>query len=176
MQNRRPAAALGWSTKYEVRSTESAKRTAYCSLRTCARLGQVLFIALLLCGGATSAMAQGVPVAARDLQRGATLRREDIDGGDGEGSGPVGWVTRRVIAAGEALREPAIMRPNLVRNGDVVQLVWKQGSVELRLVGRAMGSAARGERVQVRVDSRRRFVGVVIEEGLVRMEPQEGEQ
>lgn len=121
--------------------------------------------------GGASAMA-GVPVAARDLPRGATLTAEDVVGGavGGGEKGPAGWVTRRVIAAGEALREPAIMRPNLVAAGEVVQLVWRHGSIELRLVGRAMGSAAQGERVQVRVDSRRRFAGVVIDRGLVRIQ------
>lgn len=116
-----------------------------------------------------------VPVAARDLPRGAVLQREDIAlapaaAGGGAVADPEGWVTRRVIAEGETLREPAITRPNLVASGEVVQLVWRQGSVELRLIGRAMGSAARGERVHVRVDSKRRFAGVVEGPALVRIE------
>lgn len=115
-----------------------------------------------------------VPVAARDLPRGAVLGDGDVEG---QGAGSVeGWVTRRVIAAGEPLRAPAVAPPDLVRSGEVVQLVWRDGEIEIRLVGRAMGSAGRGERVQVRVDSRRRFAGVVEERGVVRIRAGESER
>lgn len=145
-------------------------------------LARVVGFALLLLVAASSATAQQasegegtVPVAARDLPRGTVLQREDIAlapaaAGGGAVADPEGWLTRRVIAEGEVLREPAITRPNLVASGEVVQLVWRQGSIELRLIGRAMGSAARGERVHVRVDSKRRFAGVVEGPALVRIE------
>jgi flagella basal body P-ring formation protein FlgA len=137
-------------------------------------------LALVAFAGAADAQEQPagkgtVPVAARDLPRGAVLERQDIALAPAEGGGeavtdPEGWVTRRVIAKGEVLRKPAITRPDLVASGEVVQLVWRQGSVELRLIGRAMGSAARGERVHVRVDGKRRFTGVVEGPALVRIE------
>lgn len=109
--------------------------------------------------------------AARDLQRGVTLTRDDYVGA-GE-SGPVGWVTRRVVRAGEPLRPPAIVPARVIRSGDQVKVVWSDGALEVRLTGRAMNAAAAGEPVRVRVDARRRFEGTANEDGTVRLDPLE---
>ena len=168
---------MNGSATCEVGGAKLHVRASHSALRTC-----VAGIALVLGFGAAPALAQapsggGAPVAARQLPRGAVVTAEDVVGGSAIGQGgPEGWVTRRVIAAGEVLREPAIMRPDVVKTGDVVQLVYRQGAVELRMVGRALGSAARGEKVQVRVDSRRRFSGVVVDAGTIRMEAGERER
>lgn len=148
------------------------------------RPGRLGFAAalLVLLAGAARAEAQsapresGAPVAARDLERGIVLTAADIayapaDGGaGGAAAAPIGWVTRRVVSQGEALREPTISRPDVVRSGESVQLVWSDGAVELRVRGTALGAAAQGERISVRVDGRRRFEGIVVGPGLVRME------
>jgi flagellar basal body P-ring formation protein FlgA len=136
-----------------------------------------LALGLLAAGaGGVGAQARGAgvaPMAARDLPRGAVLVAADIalPGPDSAGS-PVGWVTRRVVAAGELLREPTIAPPPAVTAGERVQLLWQDGVLEVRLRGQAMGSAALGERVTVRVDARRRFEGVAVRSGVVRIETQ----
>ena len=119
-----------------------------------------------------------VALAARDLPRGIVLEPGDFvfeaEGGTG---GPIGWMTRRVVTEGEPLRPPTIAPVDVVRSGDTVQLVWKSGNLALRLSGRAMGSAAIGETVRVRVDSKRRFEGTVLEAGVVRLDsPENGRQ
>ena len=81
-----------------------------------------------------------------------------------------GWVTKRVIAEGEPLREPAVAPPAMIKSGDVVQVIWTDGKIELRITGRAMNAATAGGRVTVRVDTERRFEGVAIGAGLVRMD------
>jgi flagellar basal body P-ring formation protein FlgA len=112
------------------------------------------------------------PVAARELPRGAVIRPGDVDGANAsEAQAVLGWVTRRVVRAGEPLRAPAVAPPALVASGETVQLIWSAPGMELRMRGRAMGSAALGETVGVRLDVRRRFEGVVVGPGLVRMEP-----
>jgi flagellar basal body P-ring formation protein FlgA len=134
------------------------------------RSTQSLVVLLALTLLATGAAAQeNPPVAARDLARGVTLEAADVLG-DGE---IVGWVTRRVVREGEALRPPAIAPPEMVRSGDTVQGVWRQGGMEIRVQGRAMNSAAEGERVSVRVDARRRFEGVAVGSGVVRLDSPE---
>lgn len=143
-------------------------------------------LAALLAGRPAAAQAADeavVPVAARDLDRGEVLTRADVafaPAGDRRTSGvverPVGWVTRRVVAAGEVLRAPTIARPDAVRSGDPVLLVWRDGGVELRIRGKAMGSAALGERITVHVDGRRRFEGVVESPTLVRLQAPEKER
>jgi len=114
------------------------------------------------------------PTAARDLPRGITLTEADIvrrddpalaaTNGDGVGEG---WVTRRLIAAGEPLRRPAVAPPVWVATGESVQVLYRVGSVEARLRGTAMGTASKDERVLVRIDTRRRVEGVVVAPGLV---------
>lgn len=130
--------------------------------------------AAALCGAA-AAQDGGVaasPVAARDLDRGSVLKAADIAvdvGAENSNLEIVGWVTRRVVSKGEPLRSPTIAPPELVRSGDAVQLVWSEGLVEIRLAGKAMNSAAGGERVLVRVDLKRRFEGVAESPGVVRL-------
>lgn len=134
---------------------------------------------LALAHAPAAAQSDSVAVAARDLPRGAVLEGRDIAyraPAPGPTPGPAapavaaGWVTRRTIAAGEALRAPAVSPPMLVSTGQEVALVWSDGAMELRLKGRAMNSAVAGGRVAVRVDMKRRFEGVAIAAGLVRMD------
>jgi flagellar basal body P-ring formation protein FlgA len=122
----------------------------------------------------------GVAVAARDLPRGAVLAPGDVIAPAGAGeaaANPVGWVTRRMVSGGEPLRPPTIAPPNAVRAGDTVDLVWRAGSLEIRVAGRAMNSATAGGRVLVRVDGRRRFAGVAHPDGTVHLDsPEKGRE
>ena len=142
------------------------------------------YAALVLLGlpGRLAGQEEGrVPVAARALPRGAVLEEKDIAyrpagslpgaGGSGTRSAAAaGWVTKRVIAEGEPLREPAVAPPALIRSGDVVQLIWTDGTIQVRLTGRAMNAATAGGRVTVRVDTERRFEGVAMAPGQVRLD------
>ncbi len=126
-----------------------------------------------------------VPVAARALARGQVLTADDITfapaprPGAGAAARPVpaprspvpgpGWTTRRMISAGEVLRAPAVAPPAAVRAGEPVALVYQADGITLRLAGTAAADAPLGARVPVRVDTRRRFEGVVAGPGLVRL-------
>lgn len=136
-----------------------------------------LILAALLCGRAQAQAPDsvpGVPLAAREIMRGTVLTDPDVTypaGVERDSTGaPVGWVARRVIAAGEPLRAPAVAPPDLVRVGDAVQAVFRQGGLEIRLIGRAMGAARAGEKVMVRIDTHRRFEGVVVGPRLVNID------
>lgn len=128
-------------------------------------------LAMLVVPGALAA--QG-PVAARDLARGVVLGTDDIAftgtrPANASGNERVGWVTRRVIAAGEALRQPAVAPPELVRSGETVDVVWSDGSIEVRARGQATRSGGMGDRISVRIDQRRRLEGMVAGPGLVHL-------
>ena len=137
--------------------------------RAGARCSAFALVVLLGCAAPTPAAGQAdsIPVAARELPRGVALVEADIAGA---GAARTGWVTRRLIREGEPLREPAVSPPLLVTSGEVVQVVWSEGPLELRVKGRAMNSAAAGARVSVRVDMTRRFEGVAVGDGLVRLD------
>ena len=112
-------------------------------------------------------------VAARPLPRGTVLAAEDMapaapNGASRAaaaapvGAAPVGWTTRRLIAAGEPLRAPAVAPPDAIRSGQPVDVVFSDGAIALRLKGTALNAAALGARVAVRIDARRRLEGVAV--------------
>ncbi|MDB4917744.1 MAG: hypothetical protein JWM95_5388 [Gemmatimonadetes bacterium] len=128
-------------------------------------------------------------VAARAIPRGAVLTAADIAYARphhplphsvevldtiphpaSEADSLVGWSTRRMIKAGEVLRAPAIIAPQLVKAGDVVELQWRNGSILITAKGHATRSAGAGERVTVRMTSQQSLEGSVIGAGRVRVE------
>lgn len=82
-----------------------------------------------------------------------------------------GWVTRRPVAAGEPLVEPAVGPPALVTAGQPVTYVVERRDIRLSIRGTAATSGSLGQRVWVRMDSARRLRGVVTAPGTVRAEP-----
>lgn len=109
-----------------------------------------------------------VPVAARVIPRGRILSTDDIvDQSASPGSRPlvrrpaVGWVARRLIAAGEPLREPSVAPPVHLMPGDSVDAVRTAAGLTLALRATALQGAAIGDQVAVRVDAKRRFVGTL---------------
>lgn len=119
-----------------------------------------------------------VAVAAREVARGAVLEAEDVRVAPVTEWGPprergetpgAGWTARRLIASGEPLREPAVGPPLLVRSGEETEVLWSGGGVELKVRGAALGSASRGERVSVRIDTKRKLEGVAEAPGRVRI-------
>lgn len=111
-----------------------------------------------------------VPVAARDLMRGAVLSSADIKWADttlSDGSIPdaarvaPGWVARRVIRAGEVLQEPGVAEPDLISAGDVVDVVYTGPGVLIKTHGTALGHGRKGDELFVRLDNRRRLHGII---------------
>jgi flagella basal body P-ring formation protein FlgA len=93
-----------------------------------------------------------VVLAAADLRREArTAWGMPAPGGARPGEG---WVTRRPLAAGEAVTAATAVPPQLVKAGDAVQLEWQRGGVMVGLGGVALGSGALGETVRVRLAQR----------------------
>jgi flagellar basal body P-ring formation protein FlgA len=136
----------------------------------------VLFAADAIAAQAGAAAADA-PTAVRDLPRGHTLTVDDIAGADqrqptaGGDLAMAGWVTRRAIRAGEPLREPAVAPAPVIRAGEPVEAIWRQGGLELRVRGVALANAVAGQRVAVRLDTRRRLEGTAAGPGQVLVSP-----
>lgn len=115
-----------------------------------------------------------IPVAARTLPRGAVLAATDIAWRDttararGDARVAAGWVTRRVIAAGEPLGAPAVTPPPMVRAHEPLDLVVRKSAFQLTVRGRVTRDAAAGDTVTVLLDRSRRVQGVVEAPGRVR--------
>lgn len=116
----------------------------------------------------TTATASGTsaPVAARAIPRGVELVAEDIEAVAGAADRR-GWVTRRVIHAGEPLTKPAVVPPPVVRAGEIVQYIVEQRGIQLAIQGTALADASLGETLPVRLDATRRVQAVVAGPGRV---------
>ena len=138
------------------------------------------FLALLsIVAAPARAQARRVPVATHQIARGATLAAGDIELRDStmRPGTPIdtndvapGWVTRRVINAGEILRAPAVEPPNVVTANQPVAVEWVDQNIRLTLRGTATRNAAIGTRVTVRMESGRRIDGTVVGTGRVRID------
>jgi flagella basal body P-ring formation protein FlgA len=139
-----------------------------------------VLLAVLLGAAPAPVAAETLLVARHDLARGVALAAADIDTvvtgaparADAAGArAAAGWITRRIVRAGEPLRAPAVVPPPLIATGARVTLVWETGGLRLTRDGTALGAARRGERVTVRVDATRRFTGVATSPGVVTVTP-----
>jgi flagella basal body P-ring formation protein FlgA len=72
-----------------------------------------------------------------------------------------GWVTRRVIQAGEVLRAPAVAPRPLVAAGQQVRFTVQHDGLALTLDGTAPVAGALGDTIPVRLGARRRLRGIV---------------
>jgi len=145
------------------------------------------FLAALMCfvqsaraqsSSARTSVRNRVPVAARDLVRGVVLSSSDIKWADttlSDGSIPeaapveVGWVTRRVIRAGEILQEPGVVKPDLISAGDAVDVIYSTPGVAVKVRGTAVGRGSKGDEVYVRLENRRRLRGIIYGPNTVRV-------
>lgn len=118
---------------------------------------------------------QEVALAATDLPRDHVVDLEDVAMGTRVVWGspspappvPEGWVAHRPITAGEALVEPGVRPPLMVRGGDEVEAVFNRNGVVLNIRAEALSSARSGEPVSVRMPSGKRMDGRVVGPGRV---------
>lgn len=65
-----------------------------------------------------------------------------------------GWQVRRALAAGEVVTAPTATPPPDVLAGESVRFQWREGDVEVSVVGIALHAARRGERLRARLEER----------------------
>jgi len=111
-----------------------------------------------------------LPVATRRLPRGTVLAAGDftiarvVPRSATRGvAAPVasGWVTRRIIQAGEVLRPPAVVPAPLVAAGQAVQFTYVLDGLHLTLDGVAPVAGSLGDTIPVRLGAKRRMSGIV---------------
>lgn len=103
-----------------------------------------------------------VMVASRDLPGGATLAAGDFEpreqllwGSEPAGPHPrVGWEVRRSIPAGDRLRAPLVLPPEVIGSGDQVAVHWSSGAVTIGFSATAINAARLGSPVRLRVAGR----------------------
>ena len=138
-----------------------------------------LFAIISIAAAPARAQVRRVPIASHQIARGATITADDIElrdstmrSGASVDTNEVapGWVTRRVINAGEILRSPAVEPPSLVTANQPVEVEWADQNIKLTLRGVATRNAPIGSRVTVRMESGRRVDGTVVGAGRVRID------
>jgi flagella basal body P-ring formation protein FlgA len=125
------------------------------------------------CAHAQSAPAGAMPVAARDIPRGVELTAADIAPDSAAAvatASRIGWVTRRMMRAGETLSEPSVAPPQLVHAGASVTVRAEAGGVVVTRPGTALTSGSLGEHVRVRIDSQHIVTGIVAASATVKIQ------
>ena len=113
-----------------------------------------------------------VMVAKAPLRAGARIRRADVVTEERiVWSSPltaskvrpvVGWLVKRPIAVGEIIAPPGVTAPPLVTVGEKVKLTWKRGLITVTVEGTALGEAAMGEYVRVKLDGGRGHAKAIV--------------
>lgn len=127
------------------------------------------------------AVYESVAVAARPLGRGERLKVGDIDmqrldvsrlsgGYHSRAQDVIGMEIRRSVRAGMVLDRSVVRPPLLVSRGDRVSITASNSRVQVSMEGKALGSGARGELIEVQnLSSRQKLEAEVVAPGVVRV-------
>jgi flagella basal body P-ring formation protein FlgA len=131
-----------------------------------------LAVSLLL---APPAMAAGVRIVvpAHDIARGETIVDSDLTTTTVDGSALMagivtrmdslsGMQARRLLRAGEPLRDADVRRPVIVGKGQTVTMVFSAPGVELTAMGRAMSEGGLGDTVTVQNPASYRMISATV--------------
>lgn len=110
-----------------------------------------------------------VRVAARALPRGTVLAERDIalvpaaslTAPASDSLVRAGWVTRRLVRAGEVLRAPAVAPAPLFSANHAVRFLVRRSGFQMSFDGTAVVAASLGDTIPVRLGAKRRLMGVV---------------
>lgn len=81
-----------------------------------------------------------------------------------------GKTLKRSLHAGELIEPRMLTKTKLVKRGQIVTLVAETNGITVRMSGKAMNDAARGEQVRVKNGSSQRIVeGIAIDSGIVKI-------
>ncbi len=128
-------------------------------------------------GSATLNLWASVPSAAQPLNRGdaltadsvtwqrrnlAQLRRELWDGKGGP------WQVTRSIGTGQPIYTSDITALDMVKKGDIVDLIYRRGNVELKVLAEVLADGGPGDTILVRnLQSKKQIYAVVRSSGVV---------
>lgn len=130
----------------------------------------LLVWALVLCWPAFGGVRVVVP--AHDIARGTTLSESDLAYSTSSNAAMVGTATamnevvgmqtRRMLRAGETIRNEDLRRPILVTRGSIVTMSFQAPGIVLTATGRAMSEGGMGENVTVQNPASFRQITAVV--------------
>jgi len=111
---------------------------------------------------ASNALMKGDIVSAEDLRLVQTdinkLRTRPITNPESI----IGMVVKRNISTGSPFSKRYIKLPTIVKRGDAVNIIASTTGLNIRMVGKAMGSGALGQRIRVKNTSSKRMVEAIV--------------
>lgn len=135
-------------------------------------------LAVMAIVGASQLADAATVEATRDIRRGDIIQQGDVTLSHNEGrrneaasvDDVVGMEARSTIRRGRAVRFSDLRAPTLVERNQLVDIIFRRGSLVIRGEGRALRDGGRGERVRVmNLDSRTVVTGRINAAGQVEM-------
>lgn len=129
-------------------------------------------------GGARTAAAAGVPRGnvdvltwARNLQAGEVVQPQDLVWGKvaaapadapSDADAVIGMAARRPLRAGAVVAQRDVSRPQVIKPGEMVTVVFSSDGVTLSLTGKALNAAAVGETLNVQNTASKKTIQAVV--------------
>lgn len=122
---------------------------------------------------------QQLPVPKRRIQSGRVIEAEDLSMrwvSVAPDRGPFvrsidelqGKTLRQTLAAGQPVRQTEVGGKYIIRAGDAVKMIFKQGGVQVQLAGEARQDGAKGEEIRIYSrETRKKYLGKILGPGVV---------
>jgi len=81
----------------------------------------------------------------------------------------LGQIAARALPAGQPLRDYMVKLPDIIVQGDTVRVLVNSGTFQITASGQAMGNAAKGQSVRVKLDTGRTVSGTAVAEQTVQL-------
>ncbi len=130
----------------------------------------------------TVSMFKDIAVSSKLLSRGNLIKKSDVrlkridlatlpQGYIDDLDDLIGYKLKRRIAAGTALTPAIIEKPHRIKRGQRVTILARSGSMEVRMVGKALANGAIGDRIKVvNIKSKKKREGIVTKNGEVKVD------
>jgi flagella basal body P-ring formation protein FlgA len=83
----------------------------------------------------------------------------------------VGMELRRRLSSGEPLTTTMMRKPKIIKRGQQVSIIAKAGSIEVRMLGKALAHGAVGDRIRVlNLKSKKKLEGTIMPSGDIRVD------
>ena len=115
-----------------------------------------------------------IPTLGRRLLKGDLIKQEDLewveipenklrDGTVREKGKLIGKILKRRLSVGRPIKERDVSMPRIIDKGNLVEMIYKSGNIELKTNGRALENGAVGDVIRLRNESSGKIINAEVQ-------------